>query len=421
MSRTACLEVVSAVAVFLLLAGAGGAAGYIGLIGTPSDLDFFMRESFRGDEIDDRNFRYADEYFLNVLSFRHLSSSDAIWAAHTRGYRLALGSVTSAEFFLDHEAKIDLELGANIALHYRFVQAEDYDSRYFRHLVALSYRFSTVVRPYAYTQLSAFKEDIDIGGGLLVAAKPVQLNLGFVFPKAFLNTKSRTDERFERQAFGLGLVATLPVSERWRITVRLFQNFPLEIAAPREGRAFQFRRFVYGPEIAYRIDAASSLRWAVHGEDTEKEREFLGPRNVENARMRRFALRSMLVYSHAWQSATLLDTGIFFHRFREPTRFPLAPARTVRRERTEVLLFGQVSWRVWNGLSVVPGVFFGYVEALDRRPPAAPPETDDSVQAKVSLGLAYRFSEYAYLQLQPTFDLDQPRFGGAGAHFVATF
>lgn len=421
MSRTACLGVVSAVTVFLLLAGAGGAAGYIGLIGTPSDLDFFMRESFRGDEIDDRNFRYADEYFLNVLSFRHLSSSDAIWTAHTKGYRLALGSVTSNEFFLDQEAKFDVELGANIALHYRFVQAEDYDSRYFRHLVGLSYRFSDVVRPYAYTQLSGFKEDIDVGGGLLMAVKPVQLNLGFVFPQAFLNTKSRTDERFERQAVGLGLVATLPVADRWKITVRLFQNFPLELEAPREARTFQFRRFVYGTDIAYRIDATSGLRWAVHGEDTEKEREFLAPQNVDNAHMTRFALRSTLIYSHAWPSGTLLDTGIFFHRLREPTRFPLAPARTVRRERTEVLLFGQASWRVWKDLLFVPGLFLGYVEALDRRPPSAPPETNDSVQAKVSLGLAYRFSEYAYLQLQPTFDLDQPRFGGGGANFVATF
>ena len=416
------LGVASAVAVLLLLLTALGAYGYVGLVGKPSDLDFFIRESFRGDEIDDRNFKYTNEYFLNVFSFRHLTSSDDIWTAHTKGYRLAMGSTTSDEFFLDHEAKVDAELGARTTLHYRFVQAEDYDSRFVRNLVGLSHSFSRVIGAYGYTQLNGFKADIDAGGGLLITTAPVKLNLGFAFPQALLNTKSETGERFERQAFGLGLAATVPVTDRWTVSVRLFENFPLVLERPQEALTFRFRRFVYGLGIEGRLDATSRIRWAVYGENTAKEREFSAPRSGDNTRVSRFALRSSLVYSRAWQGGTLLDAGVLFQRFYEPTRFPLAPGRTVIRERTEAFLFAQLAWHVWKGLFLVPGLFSGPVEAIDRRPNAVAPETGGrSLQAKASVGIAYRFSDQAYLQLQPTFDLDQRRFGGAGPNFVAAF
>ncbi|GIX49769.1 MAG: hypothetical protein KatS3mg131_3980 [Candidatus Tectimicrobiota bacterium] len=405
-----------AVAVILLLF-ARSAEGYLGLSGTPGPLDFFLREAFRGDEVEDRDFRYRDDYFLNVFSTRHLTSSDALWGAAARGYRLAMGSVTSDEFFLDQEARFEVALLPGLALHYRFVQAEDYDSRYLRHAVGLSYRTTQALTAYGFTRLNGFKEDIDAGGGLRVTAGPLDLDLGFVFPQAFLNLKSRTEARFEKQAFGLGGVATLALAPRWHLTLRLFRTFPLELEKPREALLFSFRRLAYGASVAYHFHPTRSLRLALYGEDAVKVRQFSGSRAAESARLERTALRLTLVYTQAWPGGTLLDTGLFVHYFYEPTRFPQAPAQSLTRRRTEVIGFGQLAMPVWKGFTLVPGVFLGPVEAVDRRTDAL----GFGLEAKVSLALAYRFSPRAYLQLQPSYDLDDRIFGGAGPTLVVVF
>jgi hypothetical protein len=408
------------VAVFL--ATVTGACGYVGFVGVPTDFDFFMRESFRGDEVKDRDFEYTTDYFLNAFSFRHLTSSDSIWMTDPQGYRLAMGSVTSDEFFLDHEAKVAVALLPRFSFHYRFVQAEDYDSRYLRNLVGLSYDISRHTGAYGFIQLNGFKKDIDVGGGMLITTTPVRLNVGFVFPKAFLNMKSKTNERFERQAFGLGTVTTMALSSRLSLSARLFHNFPLELEKPREALTFKYRRFVYGVAVAYQLNSAINIHLGLYGEDTEKERLFSGASNVDNARITRTALRITLVYTRVWPNGTLLDTGVFFHRFREPTRFPLTPLWTIVRERTEGFLFGQLALHVWKGFRLVPGLFVGLVDAHERRPNTGLPATGgESFEAKVSLALAYRFSDRAYLQLQPSYDLDDQIFGGAGPNLVVMF
>jgi hypothetical protein len=422
MRRTAQLKLVILTTVLLLVSNTGRAAAYDGLVGTTTDFDFFVRESFRGDEVDDRNFEYDAEYFLNVLSFRHLTSADEVWTAHRQGYRLALGSVTNDEFFLDQEVKADAQLGTPLTLHYRFVQAEDYGSRYVRNLVGLSVRVSNVLSVYGFTQLNGFKEDIDVGGGLLVTTKPVQINLGVVFPQAFLNTKSQDDASFEEQAVGLGAVVRVALQPRWSLAVRIFQQLPLELRQPQEELTFEFRRLVFGARLTYRINPTSMLSWRLDGEDTEKQRRFSERMRQDDAQLTRFALRSTLVYTRTWQHGHVLDVGVFVHRLDEPTRFANTPFRSVDRERTEVLFFGQFAWRVWDDLFVVPAFFGGVVNAVDHRPTSVLPDRGgDSVQAKLNLGVAYHLSDRAQLRLQATFDLDQQRFGGAGAVLVATF
>lgn len=109
---------------------------------------------FRQDEVGPRSFRYGDDYFINVFSYRMRlthrwqwgEASDPLrrwwWTSPAIGYSVTAGSLTNDDLYVQQGAIVRFPLLDALTGEYRYVGREDYDERYERNEVELLVRLA---------------------------------------------------------------------------------------------------------------------------------------------------------------------------------------------------------------------------------------------------------------------------------------
>lgn len=264
---------------------------------------------FRGDEVEPRKFKYGDDYFINVFSYRQRLTwrwrfGDAadvprrwFWSAPwsttgptALGYDITAGSLTNDDLYLRQQAVVRLPFTDFLGAEYRFLEAEDHDARYRRNEVELLFRFlrpddaAPLLQTLGHTPaedglflgglglLDSFKENADVG---LVAGWRgdwLGLRLDVIRPDYFYDGKAELGSEYEAD----------PLTLRGKVGARLGDlellgwvdhDLPLRLSVPvPDALTFRFRQLTGGLRARWAITDGVRVDLDASGERTRKSR-----------------------------------------------------------------------------------------------------------------------------------------------------
>lgn len=424
------------------------------------------RAEFRGDEIGPREFDYNDEYFLNLYSYRPRLTHRWAWgnAASPRwrwfwgntavGYDVTAGSTRSDELYLHQEAIVRLPWSNHITGEYRFIESEDYDTRYRRNEVELLFRFfrpdyslpllDTLGRtPHedglffgGQGLLDAEKENADIGWVLGWRGDWLGVRLDYINVDYWFNEKN---DRLAEYTAGPGTlrakVGALFLEGDLELLAWYEDDLPTTLELPEEGPLrFGFRQQEVGFAARWLVTPgvrADVQAWA----ERTRERRRSSQAAELNDDVDREALRVWLAGevdvppllgagSSRVRDVVLL--GAHLHHLDEETvGIVTAPDMTIRRGEA----FAEVGY-VMGLPTFDPEYVFGlrvqtqngFVSMRDVRPAEGKHTVTERFLSKLGLGLEVVFREGLGLAFfQFTFRMDQMTFGGGNAQIMMRF
>lgn len=253
---------------------------------------------FHEKAILDRGFKYRDDYFMSVLSYRPRYPLRVMWRLASTGYALTVGSVSTSDFLLDQDARVRLPFASWFIGEFDFIQGEDYDERFLRATVEatilvpgtsgsppsriLSFRDNTPPPWGLFVggagELNAFKEFDDIGLNVGYRNRIVGLKLEATLPEFKFNDKNRSGGKIEGTVAALlgqlelALTGSGPYFSAWgHWQPRVNGSFPEE--SLRQGSIEKAR---FGTELVVPVTRAFVIDIDWLGESTRKRRGFAG-------------------------------------------------------------------------------------------------------------------------------------------------
>lgn len=418
--------------------------------------------TFRFDELDPRDFEYNDEYFINVLNYTQRITHRWKYEDAALGYSITAGSLRNDELYLDQRAKVRLPFSNFLTAEYRYVEWEDYDSRFQRHEVEALVRlfredFSLPLLETTGRTPSA--DGLFIGGQGVLDADKEFADLGFVAgyrnrvfglrfdaltPDFFYNQKNReraeyTSDPYTLRATGwLNLLGGDLQLEAW-----YNHELPLRLVLPERngGTVFRYRQVRAGFKARWtpRYDLRFDLR--IRAERTRKRRRAQDPDPIpEEAplsyRLNREAFRlnvqSEFDVAPLWgeTASRAQDTWVFslqVHLLNELTRRPRTPLErdTLRRQET----YAEVAYLLsipspgpdYRFAIRVSGLA-GFLSWRDVRPGIQKHRVTEKLLAKLAAGFEVGFRDdrgSAFFQM--TWRADDQSFGGGNVQVQMSF
>lgn len=419
---------------------------------------------FRGDEIEPRRFKYSDDYFINVFSYRQRLTHRWRWAEADRvprrwfwsdtavGYDITAGSLTNDNLFVDQGAIVRLPVTDFATGEYRFVEGEDYDARYRRNEVELLFR---VLRPAGSTPLletlgrtpvedglffggsgvlDAYKEHADIGLILGWRGEALGARLDVVRPDFFYNGKAEFDSEYSQEPLTLrgklgGRLAGADLE--WLGWVGYDLPLRLEVPVP-DALTFRYRKLVGGVAARWTIAEGLRVDLDASGELSRKSRRATSvDDDTERAALMVYVAGEVDVTPAVASSSRPFDVvllGVNVHAFDERTDDLATPGITDQRLRrgeayAEVgYVLGLPSPHDQLGLGLRAATQNGFAALRDERPFEGKHSVGEKFLSKLGLGLEATFRDgQAYGFIQFTFRLDDQTFGGGNAQVMLTF
>ncbi|MEW6743391.1 MAG: hypothetical protein AB1486_11595 [Planctomycetota bacterium] len=381
------------------------------------------RAIFRNDEIEPRDFRFNEEYFLNIFSYQPPPEWDEAFEASDKAYLLTAGSLRSDEFYIREQLRIHLPMVEELHFHYDLLQDEDFDTRYWRQRVALLSPVHEQWSVYATGEGTALKEDNDVGIGAIYRRDTHdwwELQLTSV---DFNEAKGKEGRNFPQSAYGLLLANEVPLGEMLHAGADLQFQLPMTLEDFEGDLTFRYVKRLYGAHVEWQPGEESSWRLFVTAEDTGKSSTWISTPE-EDQDLARNAYRTGI--EHQWtlsaSQPVRCRTGLQYFHFRERSLFPGAPSADEKHERDEYLLFGGVSVEAWEKIYLVPAVYLEYVSQNELFP--TEPDRNErfnGFQGKLSGAIEWRPRETLRLVINPNIDLDQLQWGGGNVQFIVTF
>ncbi|MBX3472598.1 MAG: hypothetical protein KF878_37580 [Planctomycetes bacterium] len=430
------------------------------------------RGEFRGDEVRPRSFDYNDEYFLNVFSYRQRLTHRWAWgnAASPRwrwfwgdtalGYDVTAGSLRSDELYLRQQAIVRLPWSNHVTGEYRFVEDEDYDSRYRRNEVEVLVR---LFRPaYALPLLDtlgrtplpdglffggqglldAEKEHADIGWVLGWRGEWLGLRLDLVQVDYWYNQKNKVGGEYEREPLTFRAKAGALLLEGDLELLAWFQDdLPTTLRLPQDSLTFRYRKQEAG--VAARWQVSPGVRADVQAavERTRKRRR--SPDPLANDDLDREALQvfaaaevdvAPLLGERSSRPNDVVLFGLHGHVLDEETAglavgLPggSTGAPDVTHRRGEVYaevgyVLGLPTFNDDYQLGLRAQTQNGFLSLRDVRPDEGKHTVSQRFLSKIGLGLELLFRDglgSAFFQF--TFRVDRATFGGGNAQVMMRF
>ncbi len=388
--------------------------------------------AFRGDERFARDFAYNSEYFFQSESFSLPSWWEDEWIRGDTGYRMALGSVKTDEFYLFQEGKIGYRLCEALGMGYRFLNQEDFDSRHFRHIASLSAHMFDFFRVKAFTELSAEKEWIDLGAEALfrvpgLCEGGISLNL----VDMTYNLKSGGDGKYLRKPYALGFSAAALPARGVSVSASADLDLPLSLSDHRNGFVFAFFRYRLGFKASCEVAPYWSVFFDASGELCGKRWEYepyAGPSDPPNPAEQALAREAMqarieVVRKFGSASGDAAAAGFKWIQLRETTVFPNDRAADMRLKKRDFIFWVRACVGIGGGFFLMPEFYFGPVWHLVHytNDPAKDCERLVPLNSKFNACLGIRFSENAVILAGASFATDRFEFDGGQASFVLSF
>ncbi len=388
--------------------------------------------AFRGEERSHRSFTYNSEYFFQSKSFSIPPWWEAEWRGGDTGYRMALGSIKTDEFYLFQEGKIGRRLADAIDVAYRFLNEEDYDSRHWRHNVSLAARISRNLSLKAFTELSAEKEWIDLGAEAKLLAPGVgEARVSLNLVDMTYNLKSGGAGKYLRQPYGIEAGAAAIPARGVEVSLFLDLDLPLRLDDRVSGFEFAFYRYRAGVRAKWEPDPYWEVQFEASGEICGKRWEFepytspADPPNPGEEAMSREAMKAGVdvLRRLALDGEDSVSAGLWWIQLRETSVFPNNHVSDNRLKKRDFIAYLKACVDLGGGFFLSPAVYAGPVMHVEHyvNDPSRCSVRRVPLNSKLTIALGVRFSKSAILLGGASFALDRFEFDGGQAAFVVAF
>jgi hypothetical protein len=270
---------------------------------------------------------------------------------------------------------------------------------------------------------TAYKEDNDIGAGAIYR-RGLHDWLEVQFTGVDFNEDKGMDGRhFSKDAYGLLVRNETALSDGVTIGGGIEFQLPMTMVDPGEDLEFHFDKKLYDAYLRCRTGPESELRVFAAGEQTGKNSDYF----VDNASDQRLARHSfgagaeMLWRSDApWEADYRAGARYFY--FRERSLFPGDFLTDQKHERNEHTVYCGLTVELGEKVFFRPTIYADYVSQNELF--LNDPRKNDrfnGFQGKMSGAFEYRFTQTAWLIVNPNLDLDEMNWGGGNVQVIIIF
>ncbi|MEM7165169.1 MAG: hypothetical protein AAF581_06865 [Planctomycetota bacterium] len=378
----------------------------------------------RDDEVAGRDFQYNELSFLHRFSYRYRPASDWSWSRHRQGYRGTGGSVRSDELYVEQELRKRLELDSSLFFDFRHRVSEDFDGRYDRTLTGVGLRLRDSWSVTLLADIVGNKGDIDTHLETAWTGEQHHLRLALVLPDTVVNSKGDVDRYSQAPYTAFAEFGWLHDSGV-EYDIWFNANPHTRLERPKDSLDFAYDRYSAGTRLRMPVGGTWWLHADAAGETSGRTwNPFPGATatdlNDRSLQRKHWELNAELHKPlHANVDGWI---GLRYFRFEERDRRPQAPLVNGSITLRETMAHLGVVWRVRESVTLWPGLYGQFANSRYGFP-GNPAESDNdaSFRGKLAVPIEVRFERPAVLTINPTFRLDDLRFGGANVQFEAYF
>lgn len=383
----------------------------------------------RGDEPGDRDFKYRDETFLNILSYRQPLESIQPWLVADSGLRTALGSLSKKLFWMENEFKVKAHLSETLSFSSHALQGVDFDTSFTQIQGRAEWEFIPGLSAVAPGILQTNKGRIAAGLGCVVRDPEREIDfIQLSWVRSFILFNEKEDflgdsyysdypDTLEFQAQGNFL--------QWGTTTfKAAHQFASRIRYVEEGRIERFRRFSAG--CLQRIDLENGdtifldFMWEDAAESVRATEDLA---LVDSFEASRYAVEARLEYQRPLSpdGVRRIRSGLMFFRFNEDAAFAHDSSLDRGLNRREQIVYGAYRFPIGSG-ETTDLELAAYLDGLASRvrfPHRSDSnEEDPRFQGKLSLYFRWRLGDGGHFILNAAIDLDQFAWGGGGVQLA---
>ena len=391
--------------------------------GTAIAQDF--HSFFRGDEVGPREFHFDGEVFLNVLSFEQPLESVQPWLASNSGYRLALGSLTGRDLWLEHQVKALATVSDRVKVRVMVHQGVDMDEPHLFLQPVLEYSLDEKNALLAPFVLDGDKGNL--GGGLGWCYRNPEdeidyLQFTWLRSNALFENRSREfkdsevrkpadtfEMQFQGSAFDLGLSS-----------LKIAYQTHGEIKYEQLGRDDEYRRFSAWFLHRYDIDDRNRFFFQFDQDSAAEQIDPFMPKALtEEFRGERDLGRFRLEYQRDLEdeSPRRVRGGIQHVRYREREYSPFDLKELHKIDRSELIFYAGYRCPLGDSetLSLETVTYFGSMNNHNDYPYDSHEDgSDPTFQGKACFHFHWAVNEDVDFVLIPSFELDKVGWGGGG-------
>jgi hypothetical protein len=396
----------------------------LALLAGSADAQFINRALWLGDDREGfrRDYRQDEEYFMDRAAYVDPLPWRSAGQREVFGNRLSAvaGSVSSDELTVEALADVGVELGQGFTGRFHYLQSEHQSARFERFAVGLDASISESLALFAQLEGTADKSRADLALGLALAQSELsahRLSLTLVdFPQG------KSDEfEYDRQPYGLGLAGRFASESDHELSYELGFQTPFEQRDLATDDVLEMHRAIGLVEARAALSERDRLIVGLEGELTDKSLEpGDGATAAESADVVLGRLRAEWWRSGA--SGRQYSLGASYLHLNEEYGQGGDPDETGSTERRELMLATRAHFPLGGAWSLEPYVLGGRVD-LETQGVQAALDGDDFLgfQGKCGAPLRFDFSEFAFLRIDLSLQLDEFAFGGGAVQFVASF
>jgi len=364
-----------------------------------------------------RDFPQSREYYLDRMSYVTLAPWwDRDLLRFGNEVRYQMGSVTSREFTFEGHINHAVELGDGFAFRYHVLQSENRDTRFVRNAIGLEYQLDDRTALFVQGTPFADKSLIDVSVGAWLLREDDQALRVMLTSVDAPSGKSREFE-YEQAPYGLHVAGTFGDRGSHRVAFEVGAQLPFEIEDLDDGSKLEMERYIGSIEGHLHLDEDDRLVAAVEAEYTDK---LLRPVGDGDPLREHFDRYFHQVRFEWWRDGTQPWSVGFAHTYlSERGDRPNDPASDLRSLRSEWMGIARLQLPIDGRLSLEPQLLAGAVR--DRFFDGTASRSSTRFEGKIAWNARWDFSPNVTLALIVSTQLDELRFGGGGAQFVARF
>jgi hypothetical protein len=391
----------------------------------PASAQFVNPALWLGDEHEAfrRDYAQGPEYFLDRAAY---VDRPPWWFAggldpFQDRLSAAAGSVSSRELIVEAAANVGVDMGRGFVSRFHYLQSEHQTARFQRFALGIDKAVSDSTAVFVQLEGTAAKSRSDLSLGLELSGSDRSAHrLSFTLVDF---SRGKSDEfEYERMPYGLLFAGSFGDAEGHDLAYELGVQLPFVERDLATGELLGMRRTVGSVEARARLGPRDRLILGLEGELTSKslEPDAHGATTTENADIELARLKSEWWHRGALERE--YSIGAWYLTLEEDYERPDDPDGSAATRRRELMLFALAHFPLGGAWSLEPYVMGGRVELESSGPDLEPVGVDhDGFQGKCGLPLRYFFSEYAWMRVDLSMQLEEFAFAGGAVQLVASF
>lgn len=384
---------------------------------------YLNRALWLGDELESvrRDYPQGADYFIDRASYVDVPPW---WSTtldpFTDRLFVAGGSVSSDRLTLEAVGNVGVDMGSEAIARLNYLQSENQTTQFQRAGIGIDWRASAASTLFFQLEGTPEKDraDLTLGTELFRNAHGAQR---IAFTLVDFSWRKSDEFEYTTPPFGVMFSGFLGDPERVQVAYELGAQLPFEEQELADGDTFRMHRIIGDLELRWRFAPREALVLALGGEDTAKQQRPSDPAAPEREDYDDELGRLRAEWWHSGEGGREYTLGAsWLHAATDGMR-PNAPAEDLIVRRDELMLIARGGFPLGESWRIEPYLIGGEIDYEQRDGLTGLDSDFDGFQGKFGLPILHRFSDFAWLRIDLSFELDQFAFGGGGVQLSALF